>query len=113
MQDGDQSKCNFGHGLSYVSIFLSILDYANVCAASNEAKKSVVMRAWGVGFSEAQIFVKGKRPMASPNRGFCEQLRVWEACEYGVEQIVDGERRDKAPYAEWKRSVGIVAAEAS
>ncbi|CAD6568993.1 MAG: hypothetical protein ASARMPRED_002263 [Alectoria sarmentosa] len=70
-----------------------------------------VMRAWGVGFPEAQIFVKGKRPMASPNRGFCEQLRVWQACEYGVEQIVDGERRDKAPYAEWKRNVGIVAAE--
>lgn len=59
--------------------------------------RSVVMRAWGVGFPEAQIFVKGKRPMASPNRGFCEQLRVWQACEYGVEQIVDGERRDKAP----------------
>ena len=70
----------------------------------------VVMRAWGVGFAEAQIFVKGKRPMASPNRGFCEQLRVWQACEYGVEQIVDGERRDKAPYADWKRSVGIHAA---
>ena len=67
----------------------------------DEAKRgpfrSVVMRAWGVGFPEAQIFVKGKRPMASPNRGFCEQLRVWQACEYGVEQIVDGERRDKAP----------------
>lgn len=51
--------------------------------------------------------------MARPNRGFCDQLRVWQACEYGVEQTVDGERRDKAPYAEWKRSVGIVAAEAS
>lgn len=70
----------------------------------------IVMRAWGVGFPEAQIFVKGKRPMARPNRGFCEQLRVWQACEYGVEQIIDGERRDKAPYAEWKRSVGLVAA---
>ncbi|KAM0795897.1 protein-tyrosine phosphatase-like protein [Usnea florida] len=68
-----------------------------------------LMRAWGVGFAEAQIFVKGKRPMASPNRGFCEQLRVWQACEYGVEQIIDGETRDKAPYAEWKRSVGIEA----
>lgn len=55
--------------------------------------------------------MKEKRPMARPNRGFCEQLRVWQACEYGVEQIVDGERRDKAPYAEWKRSLGIGAAE--
>ena len=73
--------------------------------------RSVVMRAWGVGFPEAQVFVKGKRSMARPNRGFCEQLRVWQACEYGVEQIVDGERGDKAPYAEWKRSVGIVAAD--
>ncbi|CAF9917177.1 hypothetical protein IMSHALPRED_003488 [Imshaugia aleurites] len=72
-----------------------------------------LMRAWGVGFPEAQTFVKEKRPMASPNRGFCEQLRVWQACEYGVEQIVDGERREKAPYAEWKRSVGLVAAEES
>lgn len=72
-----------------------------------------VMRAWGVGFPEARIFVKEKRPMASPNRGFCEQLRVWQACEYAIQQIVDGERRDKAPYAEWKRSVGIIVAEGS
>lgn len=79
----------------------------------NSLVQTIVMRAWGVGFPEAQIFVKGKRPMASPNRGFCAQLRVWQACEYGVEQIIDGERRDKAPYAEWKRSVGIVAAEGS
>ena len=71
----------------------------------------VVMRAWGAQFHEAHIFVKAKRPMARPNRGFCEQLRVWQECDYVVEQIVDGERRDKAPYAEWKRSVGIVAAE--
>ena len=71
----------------------------------------LVMRAWGLGFSEAKVFVKGKRPMARPNRGFREQLRVWQACDYGVEQIVDGERRDKAPYAEWKRSLGIGAAE--
>ncbi len=42
-----------------------------------------------------------------------EQLRVWQACEYGIDQVVDGERRDKEPYAEWKRSVGIVAAEGS
>lgn len=73
----------------------------------------LVMRTWGVGFSEAQVFVKEKRPMASPNRGFCEQLRVWQACEYGVEQIVDGEKKDKEPYAEWKRKVGRVAAEGS
>lgn len=71
------------------------------------------MRAWGVGFSEAQIFVKDKRPVARPNPGFCEQLRVWQACEYSVEEVVDRTRRDKAPYAEWKRSVGIVAEEAS
>ncbi len=79
----------------------------------NVSVKHVVMRAWGVGFPEAQIFVKGKRPMVSPNRGFCEQLRVWQACEYGLEQIVNGEKRDKEPYAEWKRSMGIVLAEGS
>ncbi len=38
---------------------------------TNDLIHSVVMRAWGVGFSEAQVFVKEKRPMASPNRGFC------------------------------------------
>ena len=66
-----------------------------------------------MGNSEAQVLVKGKRPMAHPNRAFCEQIRVSQACEYGVEHIVDGQRRDKAPYAEWKRSVGIGAAEGS
>lgn len=102
-----RSPCSFQRMPSFLP------KYANVCAANVTAKGVVVMRAWGVGYSEAQIFVKGKRPMASPNRGFCEQLRVWQACEYGVEQIVDGERRDKAPYAEWKRRVGIGAAEGS
>ena len=88
-----------------------------MCAPrSNRAKKldlCIVMRAWGVGLSEVQTFVRGKRPMASPNRGFCEQLKVWQACGYSVEQIVDGQRRDKAPYVEWKRSVGILVAESS
>lgn len=82
--------------------------HTSVCAAIDEAKWPVVMRAWGVGYEEAQNFVKGKRPMARPNDGFCEQLRVWQACEYALEHIVDGRKRDKAPYVEWKRKTGIV-----
>ena len=36
-----------------------------------------LMKKLRIGYSEAYSFVRRKRPMASPNRGFQEQLRLW------------------------------------
>jgi protein-tyrosine phosphatase len=36
-----------------------------------------LMKKLKISYSEAFSFVKRKRPMACPNRGFQEQLRLW------------------------------------
>ena len=68
-----------------------------------------------LSFTEAWDFVKSKRRIIFPNRGFLKQLRVFEACEYDIQNPdmlmgvhVEGESsvgKDgiyKKAYLEWK-----------
>ena len=61
------------------------------------------MQRWGISASEAITFVRGKRYVISPNRGFLEQLEVWQDCGYDVYSKikVNGDQVPKEAYARW------------
>ena len=65
------------------------------------------MQRWGISPSEAITFVRGKRYVVSPNRGFLEQLEVWQDCGYDVYSKikVNGEQVPKEAYARWLKRV--------
>ena len=65
------------------------------------------MQRWGVSPSEALTFVRGKRYVVSPNRGFLEQLDVWQECGYEIYSKikVNGEWAPKEAYARWLKRV--------
>ena len=61
-----------------------------------------IMKVRMLGTFEAVDFVKKKHGAAQPNRGFVNQLMVWEECECDIFEDVDGHRRAKRVYLEWK-----------
>lgn len=60
------------------------------------------MQRWGISGAEAVNFIRNKRHVVQPNRGFCEQLDVWENCRYDV---FTEERAPKEAYELWRRRV--------
>ena len=62
----------------------------------------LVMQRWGISGSEAVSFIRNKRHVVQPNRGFCEQLDVWESCRYDV---FTAERAPKEAYELWRKRV--------
>lgn len=61
-----------------------------------------IMKVRMQGTFEAVGFVKKKHGAAQPNRGFINQLMVWEECECDIFEDVDGHRTAKRAYLEWK-----------
>lgn len=47
-------------------------------------------------------FVKTKRPRVQPNRGFWEQLGIWDACNFEIWEEVGEEKVEKEAYRAWK-----------
>ena len=41
-----------------------------------------VMKQFGVSYDEAWEYVRRRRPVAGPNQGFVQQLRMWERRGY-------------------------------
>ena len=58
------------------------------------------MRRYELAYAEALDLVKKQRPCVMPNKGFEEQLRIWERCEYDLHH---GDGTEKKDYLEWKR----------
>ncbi|KAL2047264.1 hypothetical protein N7G274_001283 [Stereocaulon virgatum] len=87
------------------------------CAMGVSRSASVVvayvMQRWGISPTEALTFVRGKRYVVSPNRGFLEQLEVWRECGYDVfsKIRVDGQRVPKEAYRRWLKRVEEMRAE--
>ncbi|KAK0511315.1 hypothetical protein JMJ35_005888 [Cladonia borealis] len=61
-----------------------------------------VMQRWGISGTEAVNFIRNKRHVVQPNRGFCEQLDVWESCRY---EVFTAERVPKEAYELWRKRV--------
>lgn len=60
------------------------------------------MRKHHLSYDDAIRLVKKDRPIAQPNFGFEEQLRLWEECEYSI--YVEGKVGVmKEQYKKWKR----------
>ena len=66
------------------------------------------MQRWGISGAEAVNFIRNKRHVVQPNRGFCEQLNVWENCRYDV---FTEERAPKEAYELWRKGMESERAE--
>ena len=66
------------------------------------------MQRWGISGAEAVNFIRNKRHVVQPNRGFCEQLDVWENCRYDV---FTEDRAPKEAYELWRRRMESERAE--
>lgn len=64
-----------------------------------------VMQRWGISRHDALTYVRGKRTIVNPNRGFRKQLDVWGDCGYDVYRsiMVNGQKVPKEAYAEWQK----------
>ena len=60
------------------------------------------MQRWGISGAEAVNFIRNKRHVVQPNRGFVEQLDVWESCRYDV---FTEEKAPKEAYELWRKRV--------
>ncbi len=63
------------------------------------------MQRWGISRHDALTYVRGKRTIVNPNRGFRKQLDVWGECGHNVYRsiMVDGKQVPKDAYAEWQK----------
>jgi len=61
-----------------------------------------VMRAQKKDRESILRFVKVRRPRVQPNRGFWEQLGIWESCGFEVWEEVEGKKVEKEMYRGWK-----------
>lgn len=60
------------------------------------------MRKQRLSYDDALRLVKKSRPIAQPNPGFEEQLRLWEECDYSI--YVEGKIGIfKDRYQTWRR----------
>ena len=61
------------------------------------------MQRWGLSRSDALQFVRSKRTITSPNRGFRKQLDIWGESGYNVFRgiKIDGKQVPKEAYAQW------------
>lgn len=65
-----------------------------------------IMKVRMLGAFEAIDFVRERHGGVMPNLGFVNQLVVWEECVWELFEEVDGERRKKRAYGEWKGEAG-------
>ena len=63
-----------------------------------------VMQRWGISRSEAKRMVRAKRNVANPNRGFYDQLKIWDTCHHDIHTVwmIDGVKQFKLEYQQWK-----------
>ncbi|KAL2048337.1 hypothetical protein N7G274_000248 [Stereocaulon virgatum] len=61
-----------------------------------------IMKVRMLGAFEAMDLVRERHGGIMPNLGFVNQLVVWEECGWELFEEVDGERRKKSAYEEWK-----------
>lgn len=69
---------------------------------SHNTNAPLVMRKYQLSYDEALQLVKDDRPIAQPNAGFEEQLRLWEGCDYSI-YVAGSIGKTKDEYNTWKR----------